>query len=110
MIWPALMLAASRKHRVIGRNRILMVSIKINGTASQFGAPIGRRPAINFLKEGSLDKIRASHKGSPTGRVTIRWDVGLNEYGSMVPRFTLVNQINRETIKYDIIFSWAAVV
>jgi len=78
-MWPALMFAASRKHRVIGRNKILIVSIKINGMASQVGAPIGRNPAINFLKEGSPDKIRASHRGSPTGRVTIKWEVGLNE-------------------------------
>lgn len=78
-MWPALMLAASRKHRVIGRNNMLAVSIKINGTASHSGAPRGNRLAINFLNEGIEERIRDSHRGRPMGRVIIKWDVGLKE-------------------------------
>lgn len=78
-MWPALILAASRKHKVIGRNRILIVSIKIKGIANHSGAPRGRREAMTFLNEGREDRIKDNHKGRPIGSVIIRWDVGLKE-------------------------------
>ena len=72
-ICPALMLAASRKDKVIGRTEMLVVSIKTKKGLSQKGAPPGRIPAANlegeFTKE---DKIRASHKGRASVRVKNR--------------------------------------
>lgn len=43
MTWPAVMLAASRKARVIGRTENLMVSTKTRNGFSHAGAPLGRR-------------------------------------------------------------------
>lgn len=45
IIWPAVMLAANRKDRVIGRRRILIDSISTSAGDNQSGAPIGSRPA-----------------------------------------------------------------
>lgn len=50
-MWPALMFAASRKDKVKGRTRILIVSTRTKKGFSQSGAPGGRRLAVNFLKE-----------------------------------------------------------
>jgi hypothetical protein len=44
-IWPAVMLAANRKDRVIGRRIILVVSISTRNGLSQPGEPSGRRCA-----------------------------------------------------------------
>lgn len=107
-MWPALIFAASRKHKVIGRNKILIVSMKIRGIASHSGAPNGSKEAITFLKDGKEERIKHNHNGSPIGRVTIRWDVGLKEYGSIDPRFTTVNQINKANIKLGSIFIFTA--
>ena len=48
-IWPALILAASRKERVNGRTVILMVSIITRNGFSQSGAPLGKSLAIHDL-------------------------------------------------------------
>ena len=50
-ICPALILAAKRKDKVIGRTIILTVSIKIKNGFNQLGAPDGRRDASTLLKE-----------------------------------------------------------
>jgi hypothetical protein len=42
-ICPAVMFAASRKDRVIGRTRILVVSISTKNGFSHSGAPSGRK-------------------------------------------------------------------
>jgi len=46
---PALMFAARRKERVIGRTVILVVSINTKNGFNQSGAPSGRKWAINIL-------------------------------------------------------------
>ena len=46
-MWPALIFAAKRKDNVIGRTKILSVSIKIKAGDSQLGAPEGKREALN---------------------------------------------------------------
>lgn len=63
-------MAANRTVRVIGRTRILIVSIRIRAGFNHVGAPLGRRFAVAVL--GSFekpDRIRASHRGIP--RVTV---------------------------------------
>jgi len=72
-ICPALILAASRNERVIGRTRVLMVSIRTKKGLSQSGAPPGRSLAINVLGEFVKDDIiKDSQKGSPRDRVMIK--------------------------------------
>lgn len=72
-IWPALILAASRKDSVIGRTLILVVSIKIRNGLSHDGAPSGRKCAINCLVLYSiLEIIIDNHSGNPSDIVNIR--------------------------------------
>jgi hypothetical protein len=71
---PAVILAANRNDRVIGRTRILVISIRIKKGFNQSGAPSGRRWAIDFFGACChLDKINLSHIGSPKDKVKIRW-------------------------------------
>ena len=63
---PALMLAARRTVRVIGRTRILMVSIRIRAGFNQVGAPPGRRLArAVFELNINPEMIRDNHSGNP---------------------------------------------
>jgi len=81
-IWPALMFAARRNDKVIGRTRTLDVSIKIKNGLSQSGAPSGRKCAVLFL--GCLvieDEMNLSHIGRPSDKVKIRCLDRLKAYG-----------------------------
>ena len=72
-MWPAVIFAASRKDKVIGRTKALSVSINTNGGFSQAGAPPGKRAAANDRGAWCrLEIIRAPHNGSPNVRVKIR--------------------------------------
>jgi hypothetical protein len=63
---PAVMFAASRKDRVIGRTRILTVSIRIKAGDNQFGVLIGRRRAkVDFGAFEIAEIININHSGSP---------------------------------------------
>lgn len=76
---PVLILAASRKERVIGRTRILIDSIRTSAGASHLGAPDGSRFAANSFGEFEReDIIKPSQRGNPNDRVSIRWEVNLN--------------------------------
>lgn len=79
---PALMFAASRKDRVIGRTTIDEVSISTRNGFNQSGAPSGSKWAIvAFGDFVALDRISISHIGNPNLRVKIRCLVTLNVYG-----------------------------
>lgn len=67
---PALIFAASRTDRVIGRTAVLTVSIKIKKGFNHVGAPLGSRAAnvVEGLKV-ILDIINLNHKGIPKVRV-----------------------------------------
>ena len=72
-ICPALMLAASRKDKVIGRTIVLRVSTRTRKGFSQSGAPAGNRPAAKDVGAWRiLDIIRPSHRGRPKDRVNTR--------------------------------------
>lgn len=47
-IWPAVILAARRNLKVIGRTEILVVSIRTKNGFNHLGAPPGRREAIQY--------------------------------------------------------------
>jgi hypothetical protein len=69
------MFAARRKERVMGRTKVLAVSIRIKKGFSHAGAPPGRREAM--VVEGlnfDLERINLSHSGSPRVRVKKRWE------------------------------------
>lgn len=99
--WPALILAASRKDRVIGRRRILAVSIKTRKGFSQSGAPEGRSEAAKYDGEFLIDEmISANHIGSPSLSVKRRCLVELNTYGSSPIRFIEINMMNSAVRKW----------
>lgn len=72
-MWPAVMLAANRKDKVIGRTMILVVSIITKNGFSHSGAPSGRKCAIDFLGEyENEDRIIDNHIGKPIDSVIIK--------------------------------------
>lgn len=77
-ICPAVIFAARRNLKVIGRTEILMVSINTRKGFNHLGAPPGSNAAAQ--EEGLVnipDIIRASHKGSPITSVNDRCLVAL---------------------------------
>jgi len=72
-ICPALIFAARRKESVIGRTRVLAVSIRIKKGFSHAGAPPGKREAsvVDGLNL-ALERISLSHRGRPRTRVKKR--------------------------------------
>jgi hypothetical protein len=72
-ICPAVMLAASRKDKVMGRTRTLVVSISTRNGLSQSGAPSGKKCAVDDLGLDLKDEmINLSHRGRPILRAMIR--------------------------------------
>ena len=72
-MWPALMFAANRNERVRGRTLILIVSIITKKGFNQWGAPPGKRPAIQLYGLNMMpDMIRVSHIGRPNLKVNSR--------------------------------------
>ena len=84
---PALMLAASRKARVIGRIADLRISIRISKGARASGALLGRRWAIRHLSVGRPRISRVAHSGTDHLNVTARWAVSGIAYGAIPSRF-----------------------
>jgi len=104
-MWPAVIFAASRNERVIGRTRILVVSIITRKGLSHSGAPSGRKWAIDFLGWSENDEIIIlNHIGSPIDRVRIRCLEDESEYGIIPAKLIRIIKINRVEIKDDIPF------
>jgi len=93
---PALMFAASRKDRVIGRTVTLVVSIRTRNGFNQSGAPSGRKWAIDFIIDlKNLDIIMDSHNGRPKINVKIRWLEVLKKYGISPRRLIVIIEKNK---------------
>lgn len=72
-MWPALIFAARRKDRVIGRTEALEDSIRTRKGLSQDGAPPGRSIAINFIGEDRReDMIKLNQSVRPNENVMTR--------------------------------------
>ena len=100
-MWPALILAANRNDKVIGRTKILVVSIRTKNGFNQSGAPSGRKWATeafgDLVKE---DRIILNHKGRPNLRVKIKCLVVLNIYGIRPNKFIkIIIRNNGDTIE-----------
>lgn len=97
-MWPALIFAASRNDRVIGRTMVLTVSIKIRNGFSQAGAPPGSKDASLVERLNlKLEIIRLNHRGSPKVKVKKRWEEELNTYGATPIKLTEIIIMNRAT-------------
>src|ERR1700733_619036 len=96
-MWPALILAANRNDRVIGRTTTLVDSIITRNGFNQSGAPSGRKWAIDFFKLCvKVDKINLSQIGSPNDMVKIKCLEVLNVYGINPIKFTIIKIIKIE--------------
>ncbi len=107
---PAVMLAASRNDSVIGRTRILVVSIITRNGFSHSGAPSGRKCATDFLGEYANDEIIIlSHIGSPIDSVRIKCLEDDSEYGiipiRLMPIIVTNNAVTIEDIPFRLIDS-----
>lgn len=70
---PAVIFAANRKDRVMGRTRILVVSIITRNGFNHSGAPSGRKCAVDFFGEYLNEEINIlNHMGSPIDSVNRR--------------------------------------
>lgn len=94
-MWPALILAANRKDKVMGRTPVLTVSIITRNGFNQSGAPAGKKCAAK--EDGALitaEKISDNHKGKPNESVIIRWLEELKTYGRSPMRFVVIKSMN----------------
>lgn len=93
---PAVMLAASRNDSVIGRTKILVVSINTKNGFNHSGAPSGRKCATDFFGEYVKDEmIILNHIGSPIDKVIIRCLDDDSEYGTIPIRLVRIIRMNR---------------
>ena len=93
---PAVMLAASRNARVIGRTRSLTVSISTRKGFNHPGAPLGRRPAVNDLGEYRSPEISSDNQRQRArGRVMARCLEKPKAYGTKPIKFTRRSKRNR---------------
>lgn len=104
-ICPAVIFAASRNDRVMGRTMILVVSIKTKNGFSHSGAPSGRKCATDFFGEWVNDEmIIDSHIGRPIDSVIIRCLDDDNEYGIIPIKLTKMIVMNSVVTSDDIPF------
>jgi hypothetical protein len=70
---PALIFAVNRTESVIGRTKILTVSIITKNGFNGAGAPIGSNPAITEVGLKKIaETIKDNHKGNPNERETAK--------------------------------------
>lgn len=106
-IWPALILATNRTERVMGRTKILTVSINTKKGFNQSGAPPGNNPAIKVEGEFiNLESNKANHKGNPKIKLKTIWLLYLNLYGRSPHKFTIINIIKSDTTNELKPFKW----
>lgn len=104
-MWPAVMFAANRNDRVIGRTKILVVSISTRNGFSHSGAPSGKKCATDFFGECANDEmIILNHIGSPIDKVKIKCLDEDREYGTIPIRLTRIIRINSVVTIEDIPF------
>ena len=77
---PAVIFAASRKDKVIGRRVILIHSISTRNGLSHPGAPSGRKWAVEDLRSKEKEEIiMVSQRGRPRDKVRARCEEEENE-------------------------------
>lgn len=104
---PAVMFAANRNDRVIGRTKILVVSIITKNGFSHSGAPSGRKCAIDFFGEYENDEmIILNHIGRPIDSVKIRCLDDDSEYGTIPIKLMAMIATNSVVTIDDIPFKW----
>lgn len=94
-MWPAVIFAAKRNDNVIGRTRILVVSIITKNGLSHVGAPSGRKCAVDFFVEYLNEDISIlNHIGRPIDMVSNKWLEDEIEYGTIPIKLTITIIVN----------------
>jgi hypothetical protein len=94
---PAIRLAVSRTHNVIGRIIFLVSSIKTINLIRAIGVPWGTRWLnIWFVFFSQPNKIIASQNTKERGRVTARWEVKEKSWGYKAAKF--INRIEKKMV------------
>lgn len=104
---PALIFAARRNERVIGRTVTLVVSISTKNGFNQSGAPSGRKWAIDFMIAlVNVDSIIDNHSGSPKINVKIKCLDDLKKYGINPNKLIKIIEKNSVEIVWLSPFRW----
>lgn len=98
---PALILAVSRTESVIGRTKILTVSMITRKGFKAAGAPIGSNLATTEVGLKKIPEIiKESHKGRPRDKEIARCLVGLKTYGIRPLKFIKIKNRNSAVIRF----------
>lgn len=98
---PALILAVSRTESVIGRTKILTVSMITRKGFKAAGAPIGSSLATTEVGLKKIPEIiKESHKGRPRDKEIARCLVGLKTYGIRPLKFIKIKNRNSAVIRF----------
>ncbi len=96
---PALILAARRKDRVIGRTEKLEDSTMTRNGLSHDGAPLGRSMATKFIgREKREERIILIQRVRPKEKVNKRWLVRLKVYGERLIRLKMIRNRKRHEV------------
>lgn len=110
-MWPALIFAANRNDRVIGRTKILIVSTKTKNGFNQSGAPPGKILAKNLVWELINEEIiKDNHKGIAIAIVKNKCLEILKIYGSNPVKFIIIIIKKALLIREENPFNWCPVV
>ena len=98
---PALILAVSRTESVIGRTKILTVSMITRKGFKAAGAPMGSSLATTEVGLKKIPEIiKESHKGRPRDKEIAKCLVGLKTYGIRPLRFIKIKNRNSAVIRF----------
>ena len=104
--WPAVIFAARRNDKVIGRTIILIDSINTKNGFNHNGAPSGNKWAIKvFSLNINLDIIILIHSGNPITNVNNKWEEVENEKDINPSKFTDTKTKNNEIITIEYPFN-----
>ena len=98
---PAPILAVSRSESVIGRTKILTVSMITRKGFKAAGAPMGSNLAITEVGLKKIPEIiKESHKGRPKDKEMAKCLVGLKTYGIRPLKFIKIKNKNSAVIRF----------
>ena len=94
---PAIMLAVSRTHRVMGRIRFLVSSMRTINLIRAMGVPWGTRCAsMWFVLLIQPKRLIESQLSMASGRVRVRWEVREKTCGNKAVAFISRMAVNKE--------------
>jgi hypothetical protein len=103
---PAIRLAVSRTHNVIGRIRFLVISMATMKNMSGGGVPCGRRcVSMCFVFLVHPNSTTGIQSVNDSGRVVVKWEVGEKICGYKAVKFIKIIVIKDSIIMFSVLFS-----